>query len=137
MASSWGLYGPGVQAWRAMSLSTEAPWFLFTFVVKCGDEGVIQTVAVGWESHLIDLVQSITPDDRRAVFCVRRPDSPYRWQMRAVEEIWQASPSEAEMTRFLFKFEGEESLSDLYMNTYGPSSGRALLHRCPIDPRHR
>lgn len=125
-----GLFGPGEQAWRALSLSTEAPWFLFTFSVRCGSESLVQTMAAAWESTLVDLVQSVMPEDRRAVFCLaRHAGSPHGWHMRGVEELWFPSPSEADVTgALLFRFEGEEALSDAHMNFYGPSSGRMLLY---------
>ena len=121
---------PGSAYWRAFVLSTEASWFLLTHWVGQGEDKHVQTVAVAWESTLLDVVAVVGPESVQSVHWIGRCFAESReWVMMAVSELWLPSKADAQTTGpLLLRIRGEQELRDAFgTHLRTVDEGRQLL----------
>lgn len=123
------------KAWLALSLSTEMPWFLFSFAVPCGDDSLVRTMAVSWESTLMQLLRAVPASQHRGVSLVaRKPGPAYAWEMHSVKIVWVASPSErTETGPLLLSLERDDLVRDITMKPHRAAQGRVALYKRSSD----
>lgn len=132
-----GLGDDSSRYWLAVMLSVESPWFLLTHMTAGGaTNAVAQTVAVAWETTLMELLDSIGGESVVALRYIAPSNAPKRgWTMKEVSELWSASDVEADRTGpLLIRFRNEADLLDCFQGKVGGATeGRRLLVRICAD----
>jgi len=126
---------PGLKHWMAAHLSSEAPWYVFAYEVEYEGGKVPQTSLAAWESALIELIESVPPEDRRAVGRMDRTHRPgAAWDITWIETIWQAAPEEhGETGLLLFQLPGDSQMRDAFLEPVPVRGGRRLVfHAGPV-----
>lgn len=127
-----GLAPADCHYWRAMQLSTTMSWFLVTFRMQDS----LETLAVGWESTLIDVVEEVGSTRVVAIQIIRQcGPSPGSWTTGEVSEVWRATQEEASDTGpLVFKLVGQAELTSSFNSPVAVQEvSRALLFRRPED----
>lgn len=124
-----GLGQPGSRYWAAMMLSTDGPWFLVTHYSRT--QRVSQTVAVAWETTLVEMVGSLERGSIVGIGRVSLNRSVGRWIVQDVEELWLPSPQESERSGpLLLRMVGDEHLLNCFLDRVpNEVDGRELLIR--------
>lgn len=81
---------PGVQHWRMLELTLQAPWFLLSEEVGAPEFSATQTLCIAWEYDLADVLQSMDPSRVKGLVCMmpaERPEAP-PWSPREIQEVW-------------------------------------------------
>ena len=119
----------GEQFWCAVTLSTSAPWFLFTYSIDCDDMEFEQTTAIAWERMLLPLIQSIRPGARRAITRMQKDVEGERgWFSQSIDGLWEATAKESPSTGpAIYRFCGEDVLRDTYMQVVAPDDTRVTV----------
>ena len=118
---------PGSLFWSAALLSTEAPWFLVT---HCDPrEQILQTIAVAWETTLVELVDSVGVATIVRLSRVSTSQLRGSWQIDDIEELWIPSDDEGQnVGPLLLRVRGEAVLRDCLFGVVPPEvSGRTLF----------
>lgn len=127
------LIGPNQKYWRAVTLSLESPWYLFVYEAEFEDQRTPQTMLVGWESTLLDILASIPEENCLAIARMeRRGDDAPRWEMTWIQRIWAPTREETNETGlFLLELEGDPQLRDAHLQPVPNRAGRKLLFGTP------
>jgi hypothetical protein len=123
------LVGPGQKHWRAVTLSTESPWFVFVHLAEYGLRKVPQTTLVAWESTLLDFLAGVPAEDCVAIARLAKEDGTRgRWQLQWVEAMWQPAADELEETgHLLLQLEGDPQVRDVSLGPVPARSDRVQL----------
>lgn len=84
---------PGVQHWRMLELTLQAPWFLLSEEVGAPEFSATQTLCIAWEYDLADVLQSMDRSRVKGLVCMmpaERPEAP-PWSPREIQEVWMHS----------------------------------------------
>lgn len=108
---------PGEQYWRAVSLSIEAPWFLFIYDEEAAGIRMQQTVLIAWESDLVTFVESVPFESRLAIARVSIPTVDFfRWKLQWIDGVWVRNVDNEMSSEIFFRFEGEDFIRDVHLN---------------------
>lgn len=108
---------PGERFWRAVSLSIEAPWFLFVYEADIDGVRMKETVLIAWETDLISVMESVPIEKRMAAARISISTSnSYRWTVQWIDSVWVKTSINKETKELFFKFEGEVVLRDVHLN---------------------
>jgi hypothetical protein len=133
------MVGPDQQYWRAVTLSLEAPWYLFVYEAQYGQQKVPQTTLVAWEVTLLDILEAVPVANRMGVARIEKePGSGNRWNMSWVETIWAPAQEESEQTGpFLLQLTDDAQVRDAHLQPVVFRNGRELVYRAPSKPTHQ
>jgi hypothetical protein len=123
------LYSRNERGWKAMTLGVECVWFLWSVQVPVEDGSLSETMAIAWESTLIEVIRSTPREQHGALALVfKSDDRPQCWQLRQIEEIWLSSAAERGQTGLVvFRLEGEGVLRNVFLTSFEPAVGKRLL----------
>jgi hypothetical protein len=124
------LAGGGQQYWRAVTASpVNQHWYLFVYEGRVLDARVDLTLLVTWEETLIEVMNLVPEQDRKAVYRVDRRASG-GLVFRTVEAIWAPGADEVSAgLPALLAFEGEQGLVDPADHPVQTERERQLLYR--------
>lgn len=107
------LAGEGQKYWRALAaVFPVEPWYLFVFEAALLDARINQTMLVAWEESLIDIIDRVPPEDRRAVYRLE-PCAAGGLTFRTIQALWAPTAEEAARgIGAVFGIEGESDLLD-------------------------
>ncbi|UJW79419.1 hypothetical protein [Hydrogenophaga sp. SL48] len=127
------LIGPNQKYWRAVTLSLESPWYLFVYEAEFEDQRVPQTMLVGWESTLLDILASIPEGNCLGIARIQKHgEQVARWEMNWIQRIWAPTRDESnEIGLFLLQLEGDPQLRDAHLQPVQNRAGRKLLFGTP------
>lgn len=113
--------------WRAVMLTTQNPWYLLVYRVEGSTE--LRTVAVSWESRLMEVIHHVGANMVVSISRVHAGDDGTAWRTEQVDEVWV--PASQELTKvgpMLMRVRGEDVLRDSFMSVVKASRpGRRLL----------
>jgi hypothetical protein len=127
------LIGPNQKYWRTVTLSLETPWYLFVYEAEFEGQRVPQTMLVGWESTLLDILASIPEANCMAIARLEKHRvQAARWDMTWIQRIWAPTREESNETGlFLLQLEGDPVLRDAHLQPVPTRTGRKLLFGAP------
>lgn len=120
------LYGRGKEGYRAVILSTEAPWFLFTFRQKYPDGYLPQTIAVAWDNTLEQVIESVPVEERLSVMCMTMVPLSAEWSVHPAREVWTHVEGTGQL---LFRFGDSEVLHDAFLTPHVAKDRGRLLYQ--------
>jgi hypothetical protein len=124
----WVSEYPESQYWRAVILSTGAPWYLLRHRMSTEEGSFVQSTAVTCESVLMDIAGQLGPDG--VLSLSRLSSSTGAWALREISEVWVAADDEATRTGpLVLQMKDESFLRDCHDREVGPRQGRRLLLR--------
>ena len=129
-----GISEPGDKYWEAFMFVLDLPWYVLTIWHQEGTTRCGQTIAVATELTLRQLVEAAEPGCVAALSRVARSrETPGRWQMRDVAELWLPNEDEAtDCGPLLFSLSGQGEIIDSHGNVVAAhATGRRLLTRLP------
>jgi len=119
--------------WTAVLLSNESPWFLLTYSIRDdGGRAISQSIAVAWESALLDVLNSFDATHLVSLRVLNQKNgAPGDWVADRVTELWLSGPHESSHCGpLLFHFEGAATVCNAFrQRPHGSAQGRELLHR--------
>jgi len=112
--------------WRAVMLTTQNPWYLLVYRMEGSAE--LRTVAVSWESRLMEVIHHVGPAMVVSISRVHAGEDGTAWRTEQVDEIW--APASQELSKagpMLLRVRGDV-LRDSFMSAVKPTRpGRRLL----------
>ncbi len=113
--------------WRAVMLTTQNPWYLLVYRVE--GSAALRTVAVSWESRLMEVIGHVGPAMVVSVSRVHAGEDGTSWRMEQVDEIWAPASQElGQAGPMLLRVRGEDVLRDCFMSVVKATRpGRRLL----------
>lgn len=120
--------GEGQKYWRAVAaVFPVEPWYLFVFEAPLLDTRVNQTMLVAWEESLLDIIDRVRPEDRRAVYRVE-PGATGGLTLRTVQALWAPTTEEAmQGIGAVLGLEGESNLVDAKLRPVSKAHLRRLV----------
>lgn len=129
-----GLTMPGHRYWNAVTLSIEHPWFLFQYDVQYPDALVTQTTLVAWEEGLMQVLEAIPAERRRALHLMQQEKGSSEWALRRVRAVWAPGPQDQESGVLLvLQLNGDEICRDIFLEALPTSDGRRPVF---VDDAH-
>lgn len=128
---------PGSQYWRIVELTLHAPWFLLSIVIgksEDADFNLTQTLCIGWDSDLTDLLRSLEPKRIKGIVCMLPAwqSANGQWTSHEVREVWLCRSTAGESVVLTDsagrKFDGEMALDHV-----APVEHELLLSLPPPD----
>lgn len=130
--------GEGQKYWRALAaVFPREPWYLFVFEAALLDARINQTMLVAWEESLLDIIDRVPPEDRRAVYRLE-PSVAGGLAFRTVQALWAPTAEEAARgIGAVLSIEGESGLLDPALHPVSKAHLRRLVfhttHEGPCD----
>lgn len=123
------LVAPNHKHWRAVTLSTEGPWFVLVYLAQYGRRKVPQSTLVAWEATLLDILAGIPEEDCVAIARLTKQDGIHgRWDMQWIDALWQPGEDELETAGIvLLQMEGDSQVRDAHLEPVAVRTGRVLL----------
>lgn len=120
--------GEGQKYWRALAaVFPVEPWYLFVFEAPLLDARINQTMLVAWEESLLDIIDRVPPEDRRAVYRVE-PGTTGGLTLRVVQALWAPTAEEAAQgIGAVLSVEGESELLDPALHPVSKAHPRRLV----------
>lgn len=120
--------GEGQKYWRALAaVFPVEPWYLFVFEAALLDARVNQTMLVAWEESLLDIIDGVPPEDRRAVYRLE-PAAAGGLTLRTVQVLWAPTAEEAAQgIGAVLGLEGERDLLDPRLQPVSKTHLRRLV----------
>jgi len=120
--------GEGQKYWRALAaVFPVEPWYLFVFEAALLDARVNQTMLVAWEESLLDIIDRVPPEDRRAIYRLE-PSAAGGLTFRTVQALWAPTAEEAAQgIGAVLSIEGESDLLDPALHPVSKAHLRRLV----------
>lgn len=113
------LIEPGERYWRVVSLSHEAPWYLFVYEQEVEGLRLQQTDLIEWDTDLITVIESVPYQNRLAVARVSRSYNREKnpWMLHWIEALWTTQiEAGSGGNKVVAQFKDESVIRDLDMN---------------------
>jgi hypothetical protein len=129
--------GEGQKYWRALAAVFPAdPWYLFVFEAALLDARINQTMLVAWEESLLDIIERVPAEDRRAVYRLE-PGAAGGLTLRTVQALWAPTAEEAAQgVGAVLGIEGESDLLDPRLHPVSRTHLRRLVFQMTQEGRH-
>lgn len=126
--------GEGQKYWRALAaVFPVEPWYMFVFEAALLDARINQAMLVAWEESLLDIIDRVPPEDRRAVYRVE-PGVTGGLTLRTVQALWAPTAEEASQgIGAVFSIEGESDLLDPALRPVPKAHLRRLVFHIPQE----
>lgn len=120
--------GEGQKYWRALAaVFPVEPWYMFVFEAALLDARINQAMLVAWEESLLDIIDRVPPEDRRAVYRVE-PGASGGLTLRTVQALWAPTAEEAAQgIGAVLSIEGESELLDPALHPVSQAHLRRLV----------
>lgn len=120
--------GEGQKYWRALAaVFPVEPWYLFVFEAPLLDARINQTMLVAWEESLLDIIDGVPPEDRRAVYRLD-PGAAGGLTFRTIQALWAPTAEEAAQgIGAVLSIEGENDLLDPALHPVSKAHLRRLV----------
>lgn len=126
--------GQGQKYWRALAaVFPVQPWYMFVFEAALLDARVNQTMLVAWEESLLDIIDGVPPEDRRAVYRLE-PGAAGGLTFRTVQALWAPTAEEAARgIGAVLSIKGESDLVDPALHPVSTAHLRRLVFHIPQE----
>lgn len=117
-----------------MTLSIEHPWFLFQYDLQYPDALVTQTTLVAWEEGLMQVLEAVPAERRRALHLMQQEKGSSEWALRRVRAVWAPGPQDQESgVLLILQLNGDEICRDIFLEPLPTSDGRRPVF---VDDAH-